>query len=339
MPPEWNPRFELLEIAHRWYQVFLAFLIGSLLGWGSGYLLPSPYRAETGLYVAYNADAIYRNPDDYKNWQLGELDAYIVSDEVLEATLSRLKAQDAYWASLAPQDLRPQLRTYWRNAGKWRLTAEHRQRKYALQLVQAWAEVILERTSQASAHARTVMALSGQIQALDAQQADLHSRLARLHALQAALQQWRDTTAAQTTTQSLDTLSLWRLQSLAASAASLVPADLALLRQPPAPEGTVETYISAVDQALQALEVEISVTQRQLEELTTRHEQMVKAWEAEIKASRNLTAYLTVEPLSAEKAKVRPLRPTSQMALVGGVLGMVVWGLIWLAHPLRKGDL
>lgn len=336
MPHQWNLRLELLEISHRWYQVFLAFLLGALLGWGSGYLFPRPYRAETGLYVAYNADAIYRNPDDYKNWQLGELNAFIVSDRILEETLNRLKAQDAYWGSLSPQDLRPKLRNSWRNAGKWRLTAEHPQRKYALQLVQAWAEVILEHTTQAAAHARTVMALSGQIQALDDQQAELQSRLARLDGLRAALGGWREAVAAQNPPQPLDTLTIWRLQSLAASAAALLPADLALLHQPPSPAAEIQSYLSAVDQALQALEVEMELTQRQIEQLAAQRQQMLQNWEAETKASYNLTAYLTVEPLSAEKARVRPLRPTSQMALVGGVLGVLVWGLVWLARPLRK---
>ena len=63
MSNNWNLRADILEITHRWTLPFFAFLIVSLLGIGVSFLLPSPYRAESDLYVAYIADAIYRNQE------------------------------------------------------------------------------------------------------------------------------------------------------------------------------------------------------------------------------------------------------------------------------------
>ena len=84
-------RDEILHRAHFWPLPFLVFLAGCLLGWGAALLWPSPYRAETTLHVSYNADSIFRNPDDYKNWQMEELNTLVLAKGTLQETLARLE--------------------------------------------------------------------------------------------------------------------------------------------------------------------------------------------------------------------------------------------------------
>ena len=326
---------EILDISHRWSQVFLAFLLGSLLGWGAAFLFPTPYRAQNDLYVAYNGDAIYRNSDDFKNWQFGELDAYIVSNDVLGETIDRLRQQDPYWKDFAPKDLKPHLRTYWRNAGRWRLVVEWRGRKYAEQLSRTWTDVVLEKTSQAAVHAQAVLSLGAQIEAHSRDEVVLRLQTTQLAQVRAAMQAWRDAHSAQPGL-SVDTLSRWRIQFLASSLAGLLPGELPLLAQFPPPEAALQDYLPEVDQALIALDEQLVVVQRQATDLSTEHEALVAKWEEESKAAHNLTANLQVEPLAVENEAAQPVRPTSQMALVGGLLGVLVWGLLWLARPLRK---
>ena len=326
---------EILDISHRWSQVFLAFLLGSLLGWGAAFLFPTPYRAQNDLYVAYNGDAIYRNSDDFKNWQFGELDAYIVSNDVLGETIDRLRQQDPYWKDFAPKDLKPHLRTYWRNAGRWRLVVEWRGRKYAEQLSRTWTDVVLEKTRQAAVHAQAVLSLGAQIEAHSRDEVVLRLQTTQLAQVRAAMQAWRDAHSAQPGL-SVDTLSRWRIQFLASSLAGLLPGELPLLAQFPPPEAALQDYLPEVDQALIALDEQLVVVQRQATDLSTEHEALVAKWEEESKAAHNLTANLQVEPLAVENEAAQPVRPTSQMALVGGLLGVLVWGLLWLARPLRK---
>ena len=334
-PHEWNLRTEILDISHRWLQVFLAFLLGSLLGWGAAFLFPTPYRAQNELYVAYNGDAIYRNSDDFKNWQFGELDAYIVSNDVLGETLNRLRQQDPYWLNIAPKDLKPQLRTYWRNAGRWRLVVEWSGRARTEQLSRTWTDVILEKTRQAAIHAQAVLLLGGQIEAHSRDEVVLRLQTTQLAQVRTAIQAWRDAHSAQPGVPP-DTLNRWRIQFLASSVASLLPGELALLAQFPPPEAALQDYLPAVDQGLVALDEQLSVVQRQAADLGAEHEALAVQWEAESKAAHNLTANLQVEPLAVENEAAQPVRPTSQMALVGGLLGVLVWGLVWLARPLRK---
>ncbi len=335
MTHDWNLRNEILEISHRWQQVFLAFLLGSALGWGAAFIFPTPHRAQAELYVAYNGDAIFRNADDYKNWQFGELEAYVVSNDVLDETLKRLRLQDPYWESVENPDLKPQLRTYWRNAGKWRLVAEWRGQERSEQLAQTWTDVILEKTTQASMHAQEVLSLQAQIDAISREQVEHQLDATQLDQILIALRTWREAPTAQPG-DALDVLTRWRLQFLAAGAAELLPGELVLLAQFPSTEASLEEYLSAVDQALVVLSEQQMIFQRQGAEQAAQRDALLEQWKVESQASHSLTANLLVEPLAVEEIAAQPVRQTSVMALVGGLLGLLAWGLFWLGRPVRK---
>lgn len=337
MTNEWNLRNELFEISHRWQQVFLAFLLGSLLGWVLALIFPTPHRAQSELYVAYNGDAIFRNADDYKNWQFGELEAYVVSNDVLGETLKRLSQQDPYWQDISVEELKPSLRTYWRNAGKWRLVAEWRGEQRAQLLGETWTQVVLDKSNVAADHARSVFSLEARLDANARSQIEHRLKAIQLQQIYNALNAWRGRAAEAQPGAPLDVLERWRLQSLAANAASLLPGELSLVAQPPAEGAETVQYIPAVDQALIALAEEIAIADQQTAELAAQHEALMQQWDVESKASHNLTAHLTVEPGAVEHIVARPVRLTSQVALVGGALGLLLWGLVFLGRPLRKG--
>jgi hypothetical protein len=331
---EWSLRSEILEISHRWRQVFVAFLLGSLVGWCAAYLFPSPYRGLTEIYVAYNGDAIFRNSDDYKNWQFGELEAYVVSNDVMDETLRRLRQQDPYWEAVTNAQLRPHLQAFWRNAGKWRLAADWQGRERSTQLNQAWSDVVLEKTKSAAEHARTVLVLEAQLDAISRGDVDVRSRLIQLTQIRQALQVWRGEHGQQSG-DPMDILARWRLEFLAASAAGFLPGTLALSEQFPPPEAEPSVYLPGLDQAIVTLDEALAILGAQSSDLTTQRETLMVRWQEETKASHNLTANLQIEAISSDKPTVQPIRPTSQMALVGGCLGILAWGLVWLGRPAR----
>jgi hypothetical protein len=332
---EWKLRTEILEITHRWPQVLIAFLLGSLLGWGVGLVFPTTHRAQSEIYVAYNGDAVYRNPDDYKNWQFSELDAYLVSNDVLDETLKRLAERDPYWRDVSTEKLREQLRIYWRDAGRWRLVAESREQVHATHLAQTWIDVILEKTGQAAEHAGEVLLLDSQVKAYAREEVNLRLHSVRLSQLRNAMQAWRDAQIPRQS-QPLERLDRWRLEFLAASLEGLVPVELDLLEQLPPPQAPGAEYFPVVDQSLAALDVQIEVENSQFNELTAQLNELKNKLNVETKASHNLTASLTVEPYSNDVSVAQPVRLTSQMALVGGVLGVLAWGLTFLGKLIRK---
>lgn len=332
MTLDWNARKELLDFAHRWPWVFLAFFIGSLLGWAAGYVLPSPHRAEFELYVAYNGDSIYRNPDDYKNWQLGELELYIYSDEVIEAALAALRAGSSAWNGVNVAQVRPHLHTYWRNAGKWRLVAEWDDPAQTAALAQAWGQAVLQSATSAIQHSRQALALGDQARAVVRDQAALQQRRIVVSQASQALSGWLEADSPAGAAASLPILERWRLLSFSAGLAQGNPASLAVLQRFPPESAPRESYRQWALEAQAAAQAELDVLQSQAQELEALHAGYLQRWEAETAASRNLTVDLTIESITSQLLEPYALRPSGLTSLVGGVLGLLAWALIWLGR-------
>lgn len=336
MVNDWNPRAEILDATHRWPIVMLFILAGSLIGVAVSYLLPSPFRAEASLLVAYNSDVHTRNPDDYKNWQMEQLNLFILSEDVLQKTLDRLIAQDQAWSTSSVESLGDRLHVYWRNAGEWRLVAEVATPQQADELVSTWEQVILEEIAVANTHANNVLSLSINLDNLSNRRLDLKLRAVQLEQIREALQNWGKEVDASQSDQPLDALQRGFLLSRVSSLAGWHPEGLALLDATPPEDATAKEYIPWVEEALIFLEEELAALEPQSSEITAEYDQLYTAWQEELTATQGLTAYLIVDPLDEPAEAARKIRPTSLMAFVGGLLGLLVWSLIWLVRPIRQ---
>ena len=194
---DWDLRTEILKLSHFWPLPFVIFLAGCLIGWGIGAIWPSPYRAETTLHVSYNGDSIFRNSDDYKNWQMEELNNLVLAKSTLQDTLSLLRQQDPYWNDVNASQLESRLSVYWRNTGKWRLVAEATRPNLAAALAQAWGEVVVEKIQAAVGHANAMLELDSQVKAVTQAQTETNLRLVELTQVKLALQTWQETARGQ----------------------------------------------------------------------------------------------------------------------------------------------
>ena len=79
---------------------------------------------------------------------------------------------------------------YWRNAGKWRLTANHPQARFARQAVRTWKETAVPFVQNTVEQSRQVLVLDAQIQATAAQQAQALARQSQVDNLSRVLQDW-----------------------------------------------------------------------------------------------------------------------------------------------------
>ncbi|MCI0518762.1 MAG: hypothetical protein L0Z70_00710 [Chloroflexi bacterium] len=339
----WNLREDLYLAFHRWYLFAAAFLAGSLLGWGAALLFPSPYLAEAGLNVGYNGevasympvpqDIAARNADDYKNWQLGELEAFIYSNGLLEDTLTHLRAQDPYWEGVSVEALRPSLRTYWRNAGAWQLAVRANHPALAEALAQTWRQVILDRAGNSAAHALRVLELGYRLRDASAAELEAAQRSDRLAQAQRALQGWLEGQGAAAMQQPVSPQERWRLQALAALALSPAGAPPAGL---PAETAPAAEYLPWVQQAIARLDVAREIAANQVDGLAVLRQSLAAEWADESRAAHNLTAYLSVETFPGGDKPAQPVRYTAQAALAGGALGVLLLALFWLASPLGR---
>ncbi len=206
----WNLRQSLTRYASRWPWMAAFILLGAFLGWGAARLAPPQYRASAELYVglhAYRAPEEndrnpssyydFRNLDDFKNWQLEQLDQFVRRDEIITGTLARLRTQDAAWETVTPAALQAMLTPEWRTVGKWQLTAAAPAPRMAEQAAETWRAVTLEALESAMQSAAEVMRLDVEMQALaEAQLARPEERETLQARMDALMEQYRAADAA-----------------------------------------------------------------------------------------------------------------------------------------------
>jgi hypothetical protein len=335
---EWTFRDEILAVAHRWPVPFLAFLIGSLVGWGCAYLFPTTYRAEMNLYVGYNADQIYRNPDDYKNWQMRQINDLATTDDVLNEVLARLRGIDPYWKNINLDDFQSMLKVLWRNTGKWRLVVETTDPNHSLQAAQVWSDVFMLKYNLAKVNAFEITNKDKNLQALAGSIAEVRLRRAQLTNLQQSLQSWQEHARQLPGDQPLDEFTRWQLWSIAAGSADLDPAWRSLLQDFPTEDTVAAGYFDWLQKLSISLDERLGLAQTQFDSLGQEYDQVYQAYQAVVDASRGLSANVDVGELFLDPNRAQALRPTGLTALVGGILGFLTWGLFWLALPILRAS-
>lgn len=328
---EWQWREDLLALAYRWYLWLVLFLVGCGIGWIGAKLLPAPYRAEADLGVFYQSDAIFRNVDDYKNWEMGQLQALIFSDQLLTLVQERLSQQDPFWQNQTAADLRQRLHVYWRNAGIWHLVAEDRQPQRAVQLVTAWKAVILEEMERIGELTHDLKQIHTELLALGQAKVASQQRMAELQAMAAILQNgqpWRDPSLA---SQPLPPLQRWQLLELALRLDQERSGDATLAAALPPEDAPAEEYQVWVEQALGTIETQAHLLQEQLPFLEERLSETTTRYNEVAAVSWYLSVYVGVKDINAEVKTPRPVRTEAPAALIGGLLSLLISLLVGMA--------
>lgn len=329
---EWKLRDEILVITHYWPWPILAFLVGCLVGWIFSLIIPSHYRASVMLSVAYNADTAYRNPDDYKNWQLEQLDALAFASDITQETLLRLQEMDPYWKRVSIDEFSTTLNTLWRTTGLWRFAADGNTSEHARQAARIWTNVFLEKYQDAYQAANRLVTLESKLGSLTLSQAEARQRLSDLKSVRNALLSYQEHFAQDSSGAAPDQATQIRLWSLASYAAGYDPAWQDLLASFPSTQSDLQQYQQWIGQALIFIETQIEAAKMTIADLESEIKTITKSYQQESKDSRGLSSTIYVSPAANTSPEVSSLRPTSLFVLVGGILGLMVWGLIWLGY-------
>lgn len=337
---EWVLRDEILAITHRWPVIVAFFLVGSLLGWLAAFLWPSNYRAMDEIAVNLNfyralddrylvafSQTEFLNADDYKNWQMSQLNQLALSDEYLQETLERLRNRDAYWNKFEVDSLRKMVHLSWRDIGKWNLVAENSQPVYAIQAVSVWKDVILEKTGFAISRSRELFLLELKLRAIEAEVINVRLRLEELPERRAALLSWRDKRLPEKGNEPLKSTDRWQLWSLVAYGAAYNHGWQALLNEIPDPAALMPEYIIWIDRLITALDQEYTVLPGRLDSLEKEHAETLISWEKNLQEGDGLAATLVVEGIPEAPPVVKKNNPGELLALIGGFLGLLIFAL------------
>lgn len=345
---EWSFRDEVLRATHRWHLIVLVCLAGALVGWLFSLLWPSPHRATKELFVGLNvtrsaddrnaaerAGLPFTSVNDYKNWQMSSLNSAIYMDSILDETLSRLRMVDPYWQSVSRQDLAGMLHVYWRNAGKWRLVAEHDDPLHAAQAVIAWQDVVVEQVHAAVAQAQNALLLGDELKSVTDEKTRATSQMAALAQIRDELQAWQTTLAGSQAEPALSESERLLLQQTLDQAGQSA-AWQALAAAFPLSGSRNEDYTDWIEGALQLLNAQIEVLQQRIDVTGRRQPELAALYTTAADQSLGLSAELLVQKISDRKLEQTIVRPTGVAMLVGAGVGLILWALVWLLAPALR---
>jgi hypothetical protein len=346
---EWLLREEIFTASHRWPLILLFIFAGSLLGWTASMLWPAPYQASSNLsvgldpyravedsYVPAFASTEFRNPDDYKHWQMSQFSVLAFSDEYLQDTLDRLKVQDPAWENMDVPGLRSRVSVDWRNAGRWQLAARAEDPLLAAQLVEAWQAAILQKTSLAVARSQQIYLLDLEQRAIQAEQVDVRLQAGDLSGIQKFVSGWQEDLAARAEGDLLRPEERARLEELGASLLALEPGWQELVAAMPDQDSTASEHLSWIEGLDVVIDQKVRILAARLESLEEEGARVSEEWQAALQEGRGLSATLTVQATQDSSPEISQPRPAGTSALVGGLLGFLAWAFYQLAYISRR---
>jgi hypothetical protein len=345
MSQNWSLRDELVAASQRWPLIVLFILVGALVGLGIAWIMPSPYEASKDIYVGLDVYRAFRDRNipfhtesliDYKNWQMENLEMVLVSQPVLDKTLAKLRSVDEHWHEVNSSQLLAMMKVNWRSAGRWRLKIENPQKRLTSQAVRAWETSALEVIRQDIVEARQVMVIDEQIRSLADKNADLEARKAQVENASRELLAWK--------VEGLDSLhpgdkvdeKLHQRGEGTVSSLQLGTVLQPVLETYPQPGSPVETYQDWAKRVEIGLEEEISNLQAQIDRVNTGTKNLNKRYAEASQQSKGLSANFVIEPVPNEPIEVGQPRPIGQMALIGGLIGLLAWLAFWLGKIALK---
>jgi len=347
---EWVLRDELLAAFHRWPIIVLFGLVGIVLGLVFAYLWPSSYRANVAISVELNpyrvlddqyipafAGAEFRNIDDYKHWQMLQLSIVVQSDPYLQETLSRLKEVNPEWSSVSVQDLREMLSANWRNAGMWHLAANGSSSTQAAEAVETWRDVVIELTSEAITTSRDLFRLELALRSLNDELLNAQLQQTALEAIQVDLDQILVKLSSLSQDEVLPESDSLTIFTIADQMRGLFPNEQSLATGLPQEDTPVSVYVDWIERLNLVIERELSSIQLRSAVLKDEIARVSAEWEENLSKASGLSATLNLENRQGANTRVEEIRTYSLAALIGALLGLLAWIMVFLVRVTRKG--
>lgn len=342
----WSLREEIYRSLHLWPVILVYIAVGCLAGLGSSYLWPSYYKSTVQVYVGLNpyrtfSDANflalkkprYSNIDDYKNWQMLQLESVIFLDEFIQDTLQKLQQANPAWQEVDAETLRLMLQADWRSAGTWSLSAQHGDPHMAEQAVETWSQVALQRVADAVAASVQTFQVDQELQSVADQKTAADLRQQKISLGKEALQQWLPASSKYPADQALEGEDRWEVLALVTPLADFTPAWMAILDEQPPADALAEDYRLWISSIIPLIDSELSSIQQRLVSLEEQKISLAVQYAQVADGSLSLSPNLKIEGI--DQPTTHPVRPAGTLTILGAVIGLLAWVFTQLALITR----
>jgi hypothetical protein len=347
MNNKWSLSEEIYRAFHRWPTLAGVILLGCFASWLLSFLMPPYYRAITYIYVALNpyrtysdtnflalARPRYSNIDDYKDWQMTQLESVIYLDEFILETLERLRGMNPEWQDFSAAELREILDADWRSAGTWSLIANSPDSDLAEQASSTWSEVVGKRVKAAIEAARQTFLIDQDLQAVSEQIQENSARVNELESAQNQISTLEAELNRQEQNQPLEPYLRLQIISQITRLAEFTPAWMDLLKNQPAVDEIPTAFLSWIQQGNVMIDQEIEAKNQQILDLKQNKSDLSELYREQADASLGLSPNLEIE--SIEKGLAERIRPTTTFIIIGGAAAFLIWVLLQLILITRK---
>ena len=347
MNKDWTIREELYKTFHRWPSMVAFFFIGCILGWVAFLIWPPDYQAISQISVGLDpyrtfsnssflalAKPKFRNLDDYKNWQLSQLETIIFLDIFLDDTLDLLRQEDPYWETIERDELRTMLSVGWRSTGTWELRAEHPEAQRAMQAATAWSRASIDIVKAAVQAARDTFMIDQGRQEIIKERVETESRVEAFKFALATLMEWEGSISNQDPDGPIPYQIREELYAPVAQIADFSPGWLELLNAFPGDQAPASAYVPWIQTAITQLDSELTVLEMRTETLRVQEITLQADYDIVANASFGLSPNITIERLVHLPAEFQ--RPKGQSILIGGFIGFFLWILAQLIRIGRR---
>ncbi len=345
---EWKLREKLVQFKKTWPILITVLLVSGLIAWGAVHLFPPLQRATADLFIGIDITrvndvsslATYAktepfNVDDYKNWQLSQINGIATSERVANLALEKLRELDPYWEDVSTAEFQELQDLFWYDVGTWRLQFQAPENVYALQGVQAWREILLQDLARLIRESEDVLELEGRMRASNTAISQLETRVAEMELLIAEIADVRVELESADPQQEMDDSLREDLRLLIAGAAEEDVLWEQVLDEIPEKDQSHLAYILWIDQVLAAVESDLESHQAIMEALVSDHELLTEDYLREIKEAHGLSASLYIGEETTQP-KIIETYPDTQIAFLGSLVGLLIYIIIWVMFSERR---
>lgn len=345
---EWKLREKLVQFINTWPILIAVYLVSGLIAWGAVHLFPPLQRATADLFIGIDITRVYDvsslaayakaepfNVDDYKNWQLSQVQGIATSESIADLTLATLRNLDPYWEDVSTEEFQDMQELFWYDVGIWRLQIQAPENEFALQGVQAWREILLQDLSRLIRESEDVLELEGRMRASNTSISQLETRMIEMELLTAEIAVIRVELESADLQQGIDDSTREDLWLLIAGAAEEDALWEQVLEEIPERDQPRLVYILWLDQVLAAVESDLESHQAIIEALVSDHELLTEDYLREIKEAHGLSASLYIREETTQP-KIIETYPDTQIALLGSLVGLLIYIIIWVMFSERQ---
>ena len=347
---EWRLQKKLIQFIKSWPILIAVFLGSGLITWGAVHLFPPLQRATADLYIGIDITRVYDvssaatytiaepfNVDDYKNWQLSQVNSIAISERLANLTLEKLQDLDPYWKNISVSEFKGMQDLNWYDVGTWRLQFQAPEIDRALQAVQVWREVLLQDLSRLIQESEDVLEFEGGMRASNTAILNLKTRTTVLELLIEEITAVQAELKKADPQQGMDDSTREEIWLSIAGAAEEDSLWEQILDEIPEKDQPNLEYIFWMDQVLAVVESDYESHLAIMEALVSDHETLTEDYVREIEEAEGLSASLYFEE-EGSQPEIIEFYPDTQMAFLGSIVGLLIYIIIWVMYSERQRE-